>query len=158
MNQKLSDWASIAEIVSGIAVVLTLIFLIVGIRENTAVTRVSVYSDLTQEFSQTDMLRIQDAGFARVVEAFFEETTEALDESDRRTAVAYVNVIFRNYEKAYFSREYDIIGDEEWSRFEALICSNSRRARLMGVELTEAEILTNSFREYMKASCIETRE
>ena len=27
MNQKLSDWASIAEIVSGIAVVLSLLFL-----------------------------------------------------------------------------------------------------------------------------------
>lgn len=32
MNLKLSDWASIAEIVSGIAVVATLIFLIRGIQ------------------------------------------------------------------------------------------------------------------------------
>ena len=39
MKQKLSEWASIAEIVSGIAVVITLVFLIFGIRENTEVTR-----------------------------------------------------------------------------------------------------------------------
>ena len=36
MNQKLSDWASIAEIISGVAVVVTLIFLLVELRENTA--------------------------------------------------------------------------------------------------------------------------
>ena len=35
MKLKLSDWASVAEIVAGIAVVITLIFLILGIRANT---------------------------------------------------------------------------------------------------------------------------
>ena len=35
MNRKLSDWASIAEIISSIAVVVTLVFLIIEIRGNT---------------------------------------------------------------------------------------------------------------------------
>jgi hypothetical protein len=39
---KLEKWALIAEIVGGVSVVITLIFLIAGIRENTAVTRVSM--------------------------------------------------------------------------------------------------------------------
>jgi len=158
MNLKLSDWASIAELVSAVAVVVTLVFLIAGIRENTAITRVAVYGDLTQEFSQLDVLRMQDAGLARVVEAFFEETTEALDESERLTLDMYVQVVYRNYERAFYAQEYDVIGDEEWSRFEFLICDNLRRARLIGYEPTEAEILTNSFREYMKASCTGTSE
>lgn len=158
MNLRLSDWASIAELVSAIAVVTTLIFLIVGIRENTAITRVSVYGDLLQELSQTDILSMQDVGFARVVETFFEGTTDTLDESERRSAIAYVLFIFRNYERAYFSQEYDIIGDEEWSRFERLICANSRRALVMGMELTEAEFLTDSFKEYIQAKCAGTSE
>ena len=45
MNQKLADWASIAEIISGIAVVVTLIVLIVEVRDNTEVLRVSAYND-----------------------------------------------------------------------------------------------------------------
>ena len=52
MNQKLSDWASIAEIISGIAVVVTLIFLIAGIRENTAVLRGSSYSNTLESLNQ----------------------------------------------------------------------------------------------------------
>ena len=156
MSQKLSDWASIAEIVSGIAVVVTLVFLIVGIRENTAITRVSVYGDLMQEINQLNSRRIDDPEVARALDSFYLETTETLEYSERRTVAAYVQVMFRTYERAYFSRRYDIIGDEEWSRFEFLICANSRRARLMGEELTEVEYLTNSFREYMKASCTGT--
>jgi hypothetical protein len=41
MNKKLSDWASIAEIVSGVAAEIALIFLIVGIRSNSEMTRVA---------------------------------------------------------------------------------------------------------------------
>lgn len=43
MSRKLSDWANAAQIVSGIAVVVTLLFLILGIRENTAITRATAY-------------------------------------------------------------------------------------------------------------------
>lgn len=39
MTQKLSDWASLAEIVSAIAVVVTLIFLIIEIRGNSEAIR-----------------------------------------------------------------------------------------------------------------------
>jgi hypothetical protein len=124
MNQKLSNWASVAEIVSGIAVVVTLLFLIVGIRENTAVTRVSIYGDLVQEITQMESGRIYDPEAARVLSTFYEETTSTLDASERRTLDAYVGVLFRIYERAYFSREYDIIGDEEWSRLEFIICAN----------------------------------
>ena len=54
MNQKLSDWASIAEIVSGIAVVITLVFLVLGIRENTEVMRATSFAssiDTLNEFT-----------------------------------------------------------------------------------------------------------
>ena len=61
MNQKLSDWASIAEIVSGVAVVITLIFLIVGIRENTNVVRASAFSDNLSAFNDFSMTVAADA-------------------------------------------------------------------------------------------------
>ena len=44
MKRQLSSWASGAEIISSIAVVVTLVFLVIGIRENTAITRASVYA------------------------------------------------------------------------------------------------------------------
>jgi len=153
MNQKLSDWAGIAEIVSAIAVVVTLIFLIVGIRENTAMTRVSVYGDLMQSVVELESLAVQDPNLDRVISAFYDESTAGLPDDERRTVNSYASVLFRNYERAYFSREYSVIGEAEWDRFERLICSNARRAQRAGLDVVNAEFLTESFRVYIKTSC-----
>jgi len=44
LSLKLPDWASIAEIISSVAVVISLIFLIIGVKENTEVTRAATYA------------------------------------------------------------------------------------------------------------------
>jgi hypothetical protein len=121
-------------------------------------TRVSVYDELMREITQLESGRAYDPEAARILSTFYEETTETLEEGERLTVSAYVGILFRIYERAYFSREYDIIGDDEWGRFEFLICENSRRARLMGLELTEAQYLTSAFKQYMTDSCAETGE
>jgi len=64
MNQKLSDLASLAEIVSGVAVVVTLVFLVIGIRDNADVTRFSVYSDLLNEINENERARINNPELA----------------------------------------------------------------------------------------------
>ena len=156
---KLEKLAQVAEIVSGAAVVVSLVFLILGIRENTAMTRVSVYSDLMDSVVRLESLRVEDENLERVLGTFYNETTDTLNDSERGTVTAYVATLFRNYERAYFSREYDVIGDVEWGRFERLICANSRRAKLIGLDLSQqGEFLTSAFREYIGASCGEARE
>ncbi len=55
MNQKLSDWASIAEIVSSVAVVVTLIFLLVELRENTAAIRSTNYQSIAARIEARQM-------------------------------------------------------------------------------------------------------
>ena len=46
MNQKLSDWASLAEIISGVAVVVSLVVLIAEIRGNTDEVRAATLTNL----------------------------------------------------------------------------------------------------------------
>jgi hypothetical protein len=62
---KLSDWAGIAEIFSGIAVVVTLVFLIIGIRENTEVTRAATYADLLDGLNEYSMQVAANLGTGR---------------------------------------------------------------------------------------------
>ena len=57
MNQKLSDWASLAEIVSAVAVVATLIFLIIEIRGNSEAIR----ADMQINVSGRTISQIQNA-------------------------------------------------------------------------------------------------
>ena len=92
MNQKLSNWASSAEIVSAISVVVTVLFLIVGIQENTAITRVSVYGDLMESITQLEALSLQDADLDRALSAFYDGTTDSLDDAGRRKVDSYIGV------------------------------------------------------------------
>jgi len=55
---KLEKWASIAEIASGIAVVITLLIRFAGVRENTEITRTAMYADALDQFNalETEIL------------------------------------------------------------------------------------------------------
>jgi len=60
MNQKLSDLASVSEIVASVAVVITLILLIINVRENTEVIRSNSYDDLLGDVNEQALVIVQD--------------------------------------------------------------------------------------------------
>jgi hypothetical protein len=66
LNQKLSEWASVAEVVSGVAIVVTLVFLAVGIRENTEITRAAAYDRNIESLNQWRLGVMQNESLIRV--------------------------------------------------------------------------------------------
>jgi len=93
MNQKLSDWASIAEIISGIAVLVTLVFLVLEIRAGTNVTRASMYGDILDSLVENRTLRIEDSEFDSLVQQFLERII--CNNYSRTVAVDLANQIGR---------------------------------------------------------------
>lgn len=122
MNSRLSQWGSIAEIVSGIAVVVTLIILILGIRENTEMTRALVYERNIDSLNQNRSLVVQDADLARIWSVYARGERDSLDDVDVVRLDLYINMIFNDYEKAYFSYRYGVMGAGEWGRYTGQIC------------------------------------
>jgi len=153
MKLKLSDWAGFAEIFSGIAVVITLVLLILGIRENTAITRVAVCDRLIAEIGSVNRDALLNAEVDRIVSALFSRNIEDLDERDRSRLGNYVLYLFRVYERAYFSEQYGILGDAEWERFSRQICLQLDNAAAVGVEMMSHAALTEEFRGYMAVTC-----
>jgi len=159
MNQRISYLASVAEIFSGVAVVVTLIVLIVGVRENTEVTRASVYVALTDDVNALVADMYRDPELSRVWTAFLNGTTGNLDTHDADRLRLVINTMWRNYEKAYFSREYDVLGEVEWNRFIQAMCINYERVkafnRATGQDVIEGRTgsLTAEFRSYFLEAC-----
>jgi len=60
MNSKLSVWASVAEIVSGVAVPLTLVVLTISLRDYANTTRTVVYQQLLGSLNQQNTVVLQD--------------------------------------------------------------------------------------------------
>jgi hypothetical protein len=70
-----------------------------------------------------------------------------MPEDDRGPIFAIVSILFRNYEKAFFPKQYGVIGNAEWGRFERLICING--ARLQAAPFDLNDILTVELRNYI---------
>ena len=153
MNQKLSDWASIAEIVSGAAVVVTLVFLVSGIRDNAAVTRASMYDrNMDALISVRDRIA-SDPELARIWQIYGSQQSldEVLGPQRMQLSLLIVN-LFGVYEKAYFSRQYGVIGDSEWTRFAENICIQWERPPA-DIRETLLRTLTDEFAEHIATLC-----
>ena len=153
MKLKLSDWASIAEIVSGAAVIVTLIILIIGVRDNTQTVRASAYSENRNAMNsfQTEILTDQDA--LRVWDAYVTQETAELDQLDRQRLTLIVLSFFRIYEDAYNLDQYGYLGDQEWQRFDRNICFWFERARSANISDVLQDTMTRGFFEYVSEAC-----
>ena len=136
MKQKLSDWASIAEVVSGVGVIVTLTFLVLGIRENTEVTRASMYAgnlDRSIEFRQEV---VNDPELSRLWMNFINGDVSELDALDAlekyRVQQLFLN-IFQIYERAYVLERYGLLGAAEWGRYQVAMCAVYRRGESVGI-------------------------
>ncbi len=115
---KIEKWALLAEILSAVAVVVTLIFVGLQVRQgaeetafNTRAIEVSAYQDLTAQIADLNTLQIENPQLAaargRAVQGFGPETDE-----ERLILEAYFRMAFRHGDMAF--RQYDAgLIDEE---------------------------------------------
>lgn len=158
MKLKLADWASIAEVVSGIAVVVSLIFLIAGIRDNTEVTRAAAYDRNVDGLIAFRADVATDDALARLWLAYESGETGQLDDIERLQLNNLINWVFGNYEKAYFNHKYGVLGDSEWTRYERQICINQERLKdVPDLKADMATVVTDEFFDYIEGLCVTAR-
>jgi len=134
-------------------VVVTLAFLVVGIRENTNTTRAAVYGDLVDSIYELESRRLGDPEMTKIWRAFRDRRADEISEDDRDQLGLYVQIMARNLEKAYFSNRYGVIGDAEWERFRNGICSIYGDAEAADLRVFRAGALSSDFREFARQSC-----
>lgn len=153
MKTSLPQWANIAEIVSGVAVVLTLVFLVVGIRENNEIARAAAYDSHLSSVNELRRNLLNDTELMLVWEAYRNGESGRLSEIERIRLEYQLNIQWAVYEKAWFAYQYGIIGDSEWTRFARVICLNSNLLRSNGLEQTVRPQLTERFIGYVERTC-----
>lgn len=97
MNLTLSDVASIAEVVSGLAVVITLVFLILSVRENSDITRAEMYSSHQESLNEMFRDIYRDPELMRIHDAWLANDFSSLDAHDTRVLSYLVTNAFRTY-------------------------------------------------------------
>jgi hypothetical protein len=122
MKHRLSDWATIAEIISAIAIVVSLIFVGLEIRQNTNATYAASYDNLLADIVDWRIAAATNPELARIV-----------NEQNGAESLIW-EAALQNFERAYVSRVYGRLGDREWARFEQNLCFQKSSAEMHNIE------------------------
>ena len=159
MNRKLSDLASIAEIAASIAVVVTLLLVVASMRENTNALQANTYQELMRDLNDF-RAAARDSGLSLSAEGFSEVL--ATGELEQRERLGYLMLeIWGVFEAAFFARERGVLGDNEWVRFDRMICFERSWAddykywdsAPFGAVLPLTDVLTPYFVNYVDNQC-----
>ena len=125
-DNVLQKWALISEIVGGVAILITLIFIALEIQENTEATKRSNFETLQRELrAWRSEIYENDRNLEVFVQAVVlgEELTDPLS----ITMLQQRNVnLFSIYESAYYFYQSGDLGEEEWQRFYTRLCGSPR--------------------------------
>ena len=146
-KERIKYWAQISEIIAAAAVVVTLIFLIFEVRENSDLVRADSFNRSIESLVEwRSAIATNDASLRVMAEHFEFDDPEVL-----RQQLLVVN-LWSIYEKTYYSQQYGLVGPAEWERFQTRICSYRRSSDEFWDERV-AVFLTEEFRNYVTASC-----
>ena len=147
VTDRIQNYAHIAEIVSSIAVVVTLVFLVIEVRGNSDLIRANTFNRSIESLVELRThIASNDESLHVMADHWGIESPEFL-----RRQLIVVN-LWSIYEKTYYSQQYGLVGPAEWERFQTRICNYTQADQAFWEE-SIAQFLTEEFRGYVVAVC-----
>ncbi|MEM6516338.1 MAG: hypothetical protein AAF688_09155 [Bacteroidota bacterium] len=147
MNEPLQSYALIAEIISGIAIIISLIFVGIQIKRNTKATQASTF----QAIADLDINLLLNFGnstkLARLISTF-RENPDSLTEEEQNHGFYLFGAEVRHVENLFLQYENGMLSEKHWQ---------SRKALVDGMVLSGGfgALLKHPFRKYFDGSFIE---
>ena len=153
MKEKLQEYALIAEIVGAVAIVLSLVFVGIGIRENNDLNRYLAYDrNIASIISERDLM-ILNVDIMSMYRNYQAGDISNLTDTDRYRLIYVIRNTFGNYEKAYYSYSLNIMEDPEWTRYETQICVQKNYLDINQLKDDIYPVLSNEFQEFIDNFC-----
>ena len=121
---KLSEWSQIADIAAAVAVVLSLLFVGLEVRDNTEAQRSRNERSLVDALQNLELARVTDAGFAELM--LRAESGAPLGDVDRSRVSALAFLYLDNWEQAFHDQQKGLIDPDIWQALDRWL---SRRAQ-----------------------------
>ena len=113
MKMKLSDWADIAEIIGGVAIVASLIFVGVQIEENSRAVRSGTFQAITESDMTVIATLMNDPELSRLY-ATFTDSPGSLTEVEIFRVVFFYIMAFRQFENVYEQFISGVLPEARW--------------------------------------------
>lgn len=142
---NLERGALIAEIVSGFAIVVTLVILLFEVRGNTEAVQAATYRDVVESISTIIQERGADADVARVYYAG--AAGDELSELDKNRFEALVIANMRRFENAFYQYEIGGIEPAQWAGVQTALSAVVRPPGIRAWWEENHQLYSEGFRE-----------
>lgn len=119
---QISKVKEFGEVLSIAAVLITLIFLIVEVRENTAAIRTESFGESISRLNDWRLELAADSNLTRLFVEFNSGEEINPDAIERQQIAFIIGALWSIYESAFYARDYGTLGESEWTRMEQMMC------------------------------------
>ncbi len=156
MSPKLQAYAAIGEIVSAIAVVISILFLAYEIRDNTQVMRITAAAESRDSLATSSDLVLQfDAYMLDLIEQAMIDPVPLteLSPQDRVRMSSFQRSFFRRAEAQFFRYQAGLLDEEVWLTVRNRVIFNLRNSLWMEIWKNESRsVYTKAFIAEIEAS------
>jgi hypothetical protein len=146
---NLEKCAHIAEIVSGTAIVVTLVILIAQVRDNTeAVRSQTAQATFALSFEGNTFLSGEEG---RAYEKFTREGREAVSDEEYSVASRAVRAVLTSYDNYYYQYRHGNLDNEVFLAYERRLQANLSRPGFLSWWLDNQNFYTASFQAYVQS-------
>jgi hypothetical protein len=115
---SLTDLSSLGSFVSGVAVVITLIFLVIQMRQNTLAVRAAASQALSTAYGELSNITVVNADMARIWRLGHDDIGQ-LNDDERVRFISYLSTAFRFIESARIQWQLGQLDKEHWLALES---------------------------------------
>jgi hypothetical protein len=117
---SLEDLGNIGEFVGAVAVVVSLLYLAIQIRQNTRSLRAQAHQSITSHIAELNRTIVESAEVAAIMEQGLADPLQ-LSASDRRRFNAYNSARFRHYDNLFYQYRAGTLEESQWRGFDNLL-------------------------------------
>ena len=112
---NLQDFASLAEIVGGFAVLATLIYLVIELRNNTKTTRAQMHDNVTSGYLSVCAMVVDNAKAFSAGIAASQEEFDSFSDEDKVVYFGTIFGFFKHFEHIYSQHRRGYIDESDWA-------------------------------------------
>jgi len=152
MNQsRLTYWTSIAEIISAVAIVISLLYVAYEFRRSETLSSKEVNSMLFERVREMNFMLIENPDLAEIVIRATEDPA-SLSPEDRLRYLAFQHVFFDSWEVAWLYHEDGILDEPTWQEWDGWFSGEARLRPIFGWTENRRHFTGESFRQHVEAS------
>ena len=125
----LNELGNLGEFISGLAVVVTLVYLALQIRHNTRAVRSSMHQDMIESTLRIAESVSDTEDLGRIV-LHADEDYDELTDIERIRFDAYAERVFNNFESVFYSYRNSMIEEDLWESWESSYLTDISRASM----------------------------